>query len=232
MKLSHHVPGNRLLAGLPVDDLVRLTACVTWMELASGDILQRAGEPVTHVYFPLDSLVSLLAECGERQTLEVDLVGAEGMVGMSAFLGSDLSPLRAIVLKAGGAARMELAVLHAECRRNPLLQQALNRNAGILLARVAQLAACARYHVLEARLARSLLLLRERLQADRFHVTHEIFSRTLGVRRVGVTRAATTLQQHKLISYSRGDITILDVQGLERISGGCYDIVNRIARGA
>lgn len=231
MEQSDSVLANRMLAGLPKSDRLRLTAHMTVVDLAFGKILHQSGEPIEHVYFPVDCLVSLMADCGERQTLEVELVGAEGVVGLSIFLDGVLSPLRAVVLKEGCAVRISTARLREECKRSTALQRALKLRANTLLARTIQLAACSHYHVLEARLARSLLLIRERLQTDRFHMTHETFSTTLGVRRVGVTRAAGALQQQKLIRYSRGDILILDADGLERASCGCYATVKRIARG-
>ena len=221
---------NRLLAALTPGDAESKTD-IELVRLASGEVLYEAGVTINHIYFPFDCLISMLAVCGPRQTLEVGLVGAEGIVGIAAILGSRLSPVRAVAFKAGIAARMPVAQCSDAYNRQPDWRQLINRAANTLLAHAIQVAACNRSHVLEARLARSLLQIRDRLQTNEFHVTHEVFSQTLGVRRVGVTKAASTLQQQKLISYTRGDIKILDAKGLERASCGCYDIVNRITRG-
>lgn len=230
MKVSSQgLEKNRLLAQLRPADLQRLTENVVLVDLSFGEVLHQYGESMKYVYFPIDALVSLLAMCGERETLEIDAIGAEGIVGISIALGGTISPVRSVVIKAGTAVRMNVAAFRQECERSPDFQALLNHTADTLLARSMQVAACCRSHVLEARLARALLLIRDRVQSDEFHMTHEIFSQTLGVRRVGVTKAASTLQENKLISYSRGAIKILDAAGLERASCGCYGVVNRIA---
>ncbi|AXA91647.1 Crp/Fnr family transcriptional regulator [Massilia sp. YMA4] len=218
-------PGNRLLANLPEDDLAQLEACCETIDAEVGDVLFEPGQTIQHVYFPIDALVSLLAVAEGRMTLEVGSVGREGMIGASAALGNDEAQVRAVVQRAGRALRMSAAEFAARAGRMESLQHLLHRYTDTLLAQAIQIAVCSRFHVLEARLARSLLVTRDRLQSEKFHLTHEFLAHSLGVRRVGVTKAASALQNQKLISYSRGNIEILDSNGLEAVSCRCYDLV-------
>lgn len=218
-------PGNRLLAGLPEDDLAQLEAQCETIDAEVGDVLFEPGQTIRHVYFPIDALVSLLAVAEGRMTLEVGSVGREGMIGASAALGNDEAQVRAVVQRAGRALRMSAADFAACAARMESLQHLLHRYTDTLLAQAIQIAVCSRFHVLEARLARSLLVTRDRLQSEKFHLTHEFLAHALGVRRVGVTKAASALQNQKLISYSRGNIEILDSSGLEAVSCRCYDLV-------
>jgi len=216
---------NRLLASLPDDDLEQLEAFCEMVDLAAGDVLFEAGQPITHIYFPLDALVSLLAVAEGRMTLEVGSAGREGMVGASVALGQRVAQVRAVVQRSGAALRMEAGDFTTEFAQMEALQQVLHRYTSSLLAQAIQIAVCSRFHVLEARLARSLLVTRDRLQSGRFHMTHEFLAHALGVRRVGVTKAASALQNQGLISYSRGNIEILDPAGLEAVSCRCYQQV-------
>jgi CRP-like cAMP-binding protein len=190
-----------------------------------GAVLCEPGDPFRYIYFPHDSLISLLAVAEGRMTLEVGLVGREGMLGATVALGHDVAQVRAVVQRAGSASRMDSAQFRGEFAHNPALQRVLYRYTDTQLAQAIQIAVCSRFHVLEARLARSLLITRDRLQSDKFHLTHEFLAHALGVRRVGVTKAASALQQQRLIIYSRGNIEILDVQGLTAASCKCYEIV-------
>jgi CRP-like cAMP-binding protein len=213
---------NRLLAALPAKEYVRLLACLEVVKLSYGEVLYESGEQMRHVYFPSDCLVSLLTVVDGHRALEVGLVGREGMVGARLALGVAASSIRALVQGTGTALRIGAARFLREFRRSPGLQQAVFHFTDALMNQVAQTAACNRFHVVEARLARWLLMTRERLPSGEFHLTHEFLADMLGVRRVGVTSAAGALQRKKLIRYRRGTITILDQQGLEAASCSCY----------
>lgn len=195
------------------------------MKVEVGDVLYEPGQTVRHVYFPLDCLLSLLAVAEGRMTLEVGSVGREGMIGAPVVLGHELAQVRAVVQRAGRAVRIDAGEFRLVYARMEPLQRLLHRYTDTLLAQAIQIAVCSRFHVLEARLARSLLITRDRLQSDKFHLTHEFLAHALGVRRVGVTKAASALQNQKLISYSRGNIEILDAAGLEAVSCRCYELV-------
>ena len=223
--LSPQSSGNRLLASLPDVDLEHLEALCELVEVDAGQLLFEPGQPVEFVYFPIDALISLLTVADGRMTLEVGAVGREGMIGASVALGHTLAQVRAVVQRSGNCVRMGAADFCEEFAHIESLQHLLHRYTNTLLAQAIQIAVCSRFHVLEARLARSLLITRDRLQSEKFHMTHEFLAHALGVRRVGVTKAASALQQQKLISYSRGNIEILDSAGLEAVSCRCYELV-------
>jgi len=219
---------NSLLAALPRTEYRRLISGLEPVKLAFGEVLYQPGEPIRHAYFPNDCVVSLLAVVEDRTVLEVGLVGSEGMAGISLALGIGVSPLRALVQESGTAVRMKSARFGHEFSRNPSLRRELFRYTHSLMAQATQTAVCSRFHLLEARLARLLLMTRDRMRSDDFRLTHEFLAQMLGVRRVGVTQAAGTLQRRNLISYSRGDIRILDREGLEAASCRCYQIVKNV----
>jgi CRP-like cAMP-binding protein len=216
---------NRLLAALPRADSQRVLPDLEPVTLTFGEVLYEPGDPIRQVYFPDDALVSLLTLVDCRLALEVGLVGREGMIGVAFGLGIDVSPVRAIVQGSGTAMRMKAARFRQEFRRNQSLQREVHLYTHALLSQVAQTAACNRFHVVETRLARRLLMTRDRVCSDRFHLTHEFLGHVLGVRRVGVTKAAHALKQRKLIDYRRGEIAILDGRGLEAASCSCYERV-------
>ena len=217
--------GNQLLGALSASDLARLAPMLTPVQVDVGDVLCEPGQSIRYIYFPHDSLISLLGVAEGRMTLEVGLVGREGMLGATVALGHEVAQVRAIVQRAGMTSRIDSAQFRAEFAKNPALQRVLYRYTDTLLAQAIQIAVCSRFHVLEARLARSLLITRDRLQSDKFHLTHEFLAHALGVRRVGVTKAASALQAQGLIIYSRGNIEILDPAGLTSASCKCYEIV-------
>lgn len=223
MPITQSAPAtNRLLTALPSKDRRRFLAGCTPIELAFASILAEPGERLRHVYFPTESFISLVTPIDNRASLEVGLVGDEGMLGISLILGMDVSPLRAVVQGAGLALRMNVAAFRRELGQSSALQRELKRYLYVVMGQLVQTAACTHYHVVEARLARWLLMTQDRAHSDEFHVTHEFLAYMLGVRRVGVTKAATSLQNQKLIRYSRGDIAVLDRRGLEGASCGCY----------
>lgn len=216
---------NSLLSALPRSARQRLLPLLEPVELAFGQVLYEPGDVIRQVYFPRSSLVSLLTLADGHLALEVGLIGRDGMVGIPLVLGHRRSSVRALVQGAGTALRMATARFLAELRGNPPLRRELYRYTHALMAQISQTAACNRFHVVEQRLARWLLMTHDRVRSDRFHMTHEFLGHMLGVRRVGVTRAAQALHKLGLIGYSRGDITVRDRKGLERAACQCYEVV-------
>ncbi len=215
---------NALLAGMPRIAGQRLAAVLEPITLTFGDVLYEPGEPIRHVYFPDRSLVSLLTPVNSRLALEIGMVGVEGMVGIPLALGAGLSPVRALVQGTGAALRMKSAPFLEELRQSLPLQRAIYRYTHTFMAQVAQTAACNRFHVAQKRLARWLLMTRDRVQSDDFPLMQDLDSYILGVPRVGVTRAAGQLQKRNLIEYSRGNIRIVDRDGLQAASCSCYQV--------
>jgi len=213
---------NRLLAALPDKTSAQMLANCESVDLVFADVLCLPGDRIHHVYFPTESFISLVAPVDGYAGLEVGMVGSEGMFGVSLMLGVDVSPLHALVQGAGQALRMNATRFRRQLASSRALRQGLNRYTYVLISQLAQTAACTRFHVVEARLARWLSMTRDRAGSDEFYLTQEFLSHMLGVRRVGVTKAASSLQKHKLISYSRGVISILDRNGLEAAACGCY----------
>ena len=223
---------NSLLAAVPRKAYLRLLAGLEPVALNFGDVLYEPGGVIRHVYFPGASLVSLLTLADGHLALEVGLIGREGMVGIPLILGRNVSPVRALVQGEGTALRMTSAAFLKEFRRSPPLQRELYLYTYALMAQISQTAACNRFHVVQQRLARWLLMTHDRVKSDRFRMTQEFLGHMLGVRRVGVTKAAQSLQRRHLIGYSRGTITILDRRGLETAACECYEVVKDMHDGA
>jgi CRP-like cAMP-binding protein len=219
-KKSPHT--NRLLDDLPRRVHHDLLADCEHVELALGRVLAEPGKPIGHVYFPSESFISLVTEMGGGPSLEVALVGNEGMLGVPLVLGIGISPVHAVVQGAGAAWRMSAARFRRALVEGHALRRVLHRYLFVLMSQLGQTAGCTRFHVVEERLARWLLMTADRAHSETFYMTHELLAYTLGVRRVGVTCAASSLQKGNLIRYSRGDIAILDRKGLEKASCRCY----------
>lgn len=215
------VTRNLLLAALPQQAADALITQLTPVEMAFGEVLYEPGKPMHDVYFPLEGLVSLLTLVGSM-AVEVGMVGREGMVGIQLALGVPHSPMRALVQRAGAGLRISRRGFDTALQGSPPLRQALLSYAAVLMAQIARNAACNRFHVVEARLARWLLMTRDRAASDEFAATQEFLSSMLGVRRVGVSAAASAFQRRKLIEYSRGRIRIIDHEGLEAACCSCY----------
>lgn len=213
---------NRLLEALPDRERPRLLDRFDAVDLAFGQCLLQAGDRIDDVYFPCGSYISLSLPQKRGVSLEVGLVGNEGMWSVDVPLGAKTSPLRAVVRGAGPALRMKADLFRQQLEASAALRMVIGRYTIVILQQLAQTAACMHSHVLEGRLARWLLMTQDRAHSDSFYLTHEYLACMLGVRRVGVTVAASALQHRKLIAYRRGNIEILDRPGLERAACDCY----------
>jgi CRP-like cAMP-binding protein len=215
-------PGNRLLDALPNIDQRRVLAQCDEVELSFSRVLSGPGTTLEHVYFQLSGFISAIMPIGDT-SLEVGLIGSEGMFGMPLALCVKVSPMRAVVQGEGSALRMRASSFCLELARSGALRREIDRYVFVRLNQLAQMAGCMRFHVIEARLARWLLMTQDRARAETFHMTQEFLALMLGVRRVGVTKAARSLQERKLIRYTRGKLTVLDRRGLKAASCRCYD---------
>ncbi|MGH8599104.1 MAG: Crp/Fnr family transcriptional regulator [Burkholderiales bacterium] len=218
-------PINSLLQALPKAEFHRVLAKCRLVDLDHGRILCDAGDRIRHVYFVNTGIVSLLARTGRGGT-EVGMVGYEGATGMSLALGVAVSPVRVLVQGAGTAMRMNAIHFRSIVRDSPALQRALNRYLHDFIVEMAQTAACHRFHRIESRLARWLLMTQDRMRSDEFRLTQSFVADTLGVRRVGITRIAQKLQRHGMIRYSRGHVIVIDRSGLQQIACECYRAID------
>ena len=218
-------PANRLLAALPAKEYQRLLSELETIPLAFAQIIYSPGDTIRYVYFPNDSIVSLLAAEDHHASLEVGMIGNEGMTGISVFMGVNTSRTLALVQGAGTALRMTAGALRKESNRLSYFHRLLHRYSHSLLTQMSLSSACNHFHTLDGRLARWLLMSHDRIGTDEFRLTQEFMSNMLGVRREGVNKVAGDLQRNKLISYSRGRIAILDRPGLENISCTCYGVI-------
>jgi CRP-like cAMP-binding protein len=231
MKRESHTPiQNRLLAAMPRRDYARLAKYLEPVSLILGQVLHEPGLKIQHVYFPCSGVISLLAVVNSNKAAEIAVVGNEGVVGGSVALGNDVSHLRTVVQGGGTALRIAPVRLRKVLGADGLCFPELLRFSYALLNQVAQTAACNQFHTVEARLARWLLATRDRVHSRHLSLTQEFLSVMLGVRRVGVTTAATSLQKRKLITYSRGNIQILDPAALEAVACDCYGVVKEMYR--
>ncbi len=220
--MTRKASANRLLSALPLEDRQRMLSACDRVALAMGEVLYAPGQPLSHVYFPITAIISRIMEVDAGDYVEVGLIGDEGMFGIPLALGVHMSSVRAVIQGPGIALRMDAERFCLELASAPALQREVHRYVYVYLTQLAQSAGCTRFHVVESRLARWLLMTQDRAHADTFHVTQEFLAFMLGVRRVGVTKAASALQRRGLIRYRRGDITVLDRRGLKSAACNCY----------
>ena len=216
---------NRLLAALPPEEYERVARHLEPVKLASGQVLYHSGQLVDYLYFPLDSMASLVAQMEGGAAIEVGVAGFEGVIGLPALLGVEKSPHLNLVQMPGGAMRARASPLRDELRRGGALLDLTLRYAQAVMVVASQAAACNALHKLSERLAKWLLMSHDRSRGDELPLTQEFLSMMLGVRRAGVTEAAIVLQAEGLIRYRRGHITVLDREGLEGFSCECYHVV-------
>lgn len=218
---------NQLLAALPAEVQNRLFPRLDYVAMPLGQVLYESGDTLRHVYFPTDSIISLLYVMEDGSSAEISVVGNEGIIGVSLFMGGESTPSRAIVQSAGGAYRLLGQRLKDEFNRHGDMQQLMLRYTQALITQMAQTAVCNRHHSIDQQLCRWLLLSLDRLPTNRLSMTQELIANMLGVRREGVTEAAGKLQKAGLITYSRGTITVIDRAGLEARVCECYEVVRK-----
>ncbi len=216
------VAQNHLIELLPRADRVRLLALCEPVDLVLGEVLCEVDAPLAFAYFPVGGFISLLTRTGAHPSLEVGMVGREGMHGATLALGVPSMPLQALVQGEGSAWRISSTALRRELASSTALRRTLLRYVVVVMGQMATSAACLRFHMITPRLARWLLMSADRAHASQFQVTHEFLASMLGVRRVGVTAAAGALQRQGLITYRRGQVTVLDRAGLEAAACVCY----------
>lgn len=217
--------GNRLLDELPVAQYNKILANSDMVTLSSSQVLCDQDLSLTHVYFPLTASLSMMINVTQHPPLGMILVGNEGMLGASLVLGVRAAPFRAVVQGKGTALRISVADFNALLTDNTEIGIVLGRYVYVLMEQLSQTAACHRFHEVEPRLVRWLLLTHDRAHADNFYLTHLSLAEMLGVQRSAITIAAGILQQKKLISYARGVITVIDRAGLEQLSCECYGLL-------
>jgi CRP-like cAMP-binding protein len=218
---------NNLIDSLPRTDRERILKRCVHVKLVLGAILCEADRPIRYVYFPLSGFISLVATVGGHPPLEMGLIGSEGMLGGTLVLGVSNAGLQGVVQGSGTALRMSSADARRELKRSSSLSRIFSRYLYVMLAQLSQSAACTRFHLIDARLARWLLMTHDRAHADHFHLTHQFLADMLGVQRSAVTIAAGAMQAKKLIRYTRGEIRVLNRRGLEARSCECYQAVTR-----
>ena len=218
---------NRLLSSLPEAELARWLVELEAVDMPLGYVIYESGSTLTHVYFPTTAIVSLLYVMENGASAEIAVVGNEGLVGVSLFMGGGSTPSRAVVQSAGKGFRLAASVMNEEFQRAGPVLHLLLRYTQALITQMAQTAVCNRHHSLDQQLCRWLLLSLDRLQGNQLVMTQELIANMLGVRREGVTEGALKLQRAGLISYTRGRITVLDRPGLEERTCECYAVVKK-----
>ncbi len=227
---SHHdcpPQPNQLLAALSSAELARLEPHLQLVQMPLGKVIYEPGDVLRYVYFPIDSIVSLLYVLADGASAEISVVGNDGLIGVALFMGGETTPSRAIVQSAGKAYRLIGTRLKEEFHRNGQMQLLLLRYTQALLTQMAQTAVCNRHHSVDQQLCRWLLLSLDRLPSNKLEMTQALIVNMLGVRREGVTEAAGKLQKLGVIRYTRGQITVLDRPGLETLCCECYAVVKR-----
>jgi CRP-like cAMP-binding protein len=227
MALTADPRKNHLLAALPSDEWQRWVPQLEPVDLPLGKVLYESGSRLAHVYFPTTSIVSLLYVMEDGASAEIAVVGHEGIVGISLFMGGESTPSRAVVQSAGQGFRLKADLMMQEFNRAGPVLHLLLRYTQALITQMAQTAVCNRHHSLDQQLCRWLLLSLDRLASDELVMTQELIANMLGVRREGVTEAAGHLQQAGLIHYRRGRITVVDRKGLEQRACECYAVVKK-----
>ena len=222
---AHTPHQNHLLDALPAADYERIAAHLELIPMKLGDVLYESGAPLRHVYFPTTCIISLLYVMEDGASAEIAIVGNEGILGISLFMGGDSTPSRAMVQSGGHAYRLKADLLKTEFGRFGPTMHLLLRYTQALITQMAQTAVCNRHHSVDQQLCRWLLLSLDRLQSNELSMTQELIANMLGVRREGVTEAAGKLQAAGLINYRRGTITVLDRPGLEKQACECYQVV-------
>ncbi|MCM3869210.1 MAG: Crp/Fnr family transcriptional regulator [Pyrinomonadaceae bacterium] len=218
-------PANRLLAALPVKEYRTLLPEMTEVTLTFGATIYEPGNTIQHVYFPNNSIISLLSKVTAHSTLEVGMVGNEGMAGLSVFMGIDKASTRGIVQGEGSAMRMKSATLRQLTNKPSSLRTLLHGYTHSLFTQISQSSVCNRFHRTDTRLARWLLMTGDRMGSNEFRLTQDFLSQMVGVRREAINKAAGALQKHKLINYRRGTIAILNRPGLVAASCSCYAFI-------
>ncbi len=218
---------NELLAALPADERERLSEHLEPVEMDLGEVLYESGKPQPWMYFPAGCIVSLLYVMEDGASGEIAIVGNEGLVGVSLFMGGDTTPSRAVIQSAGAAFRMNANALRREFKRGEAIQQLLLRYSQALLTQMGQTAVCNRHHSVDQQLCRWLLMSLDRLPSNELVMTQELIANMLGVRREGVTEAAGKLQRAGAIKYNRGRIEVLDRPHLETLACECYEVVRK-----
>jgi CRP-like cAMP-binding protein len=223
--VSHTPRQNHLLDALPAAEYERIASHLELIPMNLGDVIYEPGIKLRHVYFPTTSIVSLLYVMEDGASAEIAIVGNEGILGISLFMGGDTTPSRAVVQSAGHGYRLRADLLKAEFGLFGPTMHLLLRYTQALITQMAQTAVCNRHHSVDQQLCRWLLLSLDRLAGNELSMTQELIANMLGVRREGVTEAAGKLQQDGLIRYSRGKITVLDRPGVEARCCECYQVV-------